>query len=136
MLFFIRIAAISIDKLKRNFQLAFLEAVSLRVFRCSLAVLGECMIAYDICVYRFILGSSEDKLFMITNEEAENKKQQQKTEREKKERKSSSSILSIFLCRSFSEYQFSFVFYVIILFTFPIDPQIARRWIRQSRPAL
>jgi len=44
------------------------------------------MITYDICIDRNILGSSKDKLFIITNKKIENKKQQQKREK-KKERK-------------------------------------------------
>ncbi len=58
----------------------------------------DAMITYDICIDRNILGSSKDKLFIITNKKIENKKQQQK--REKKEKKNSSS-LRFFLCRLF-----------------------------------
>ncbi len=39
------------------------------------------MITYDICIDRNILGSSKDKLFIITNKKIENKKQQQKREK-------------------------------------------------------
>lgn len=45
------------------------------------------MITYDICIIRNTLGSSIDKLFIITNKKIENKKQQQMREGKKKNKK-------------------------------------------------